>query len=620
MERRVGRVLHEALGLAPARGAPRLAWCGTFHAIGARLLRAHAAALGLDPSFTVDDRSRLRGPDPRAAPAPRPGERRAAAFRRRRPAWRSTRGSSTRRPAWPRCCAAPSRGAPTRTTSSSGLFAAYAAEKQAQRVLDFDDLLVWWAAALGRAGGRARRWRRASTMCWSTSTRTPTACRRRSCSACSPTAAASPSSATTPSRSTRFAPPRCATSSTSPAASRRRPRCSRSSSNYRSTAPLLAASNAVIALAAERHAKELWSDRPAVEPPAIVWVAGESERGGLGRRPHPGAARDRARAEEPGGAVPRVPAQRRARARAGPAQHSLRQVRRPEVPRGGARQGRARGAALRRQSARRARRLARAAARPRHRRGDRRPADRARWPRPPIRRRRCCAFVPAAAVGAGLVGVRGAVRVAARAGCALAGASSPRSSAGIVPLLERLHDDAAPRAADVAHLVRLAAGYPRATASSPSSRSTRRRRRSDESGPGGARRGLPDPVDHPFGQGTGVERGLGAQRRRRLHPVGHGDRQRRRDRGGAAAALRGDDACPPPPAPARAAALLRHAAGGATATGTCTRRSAASCRDRCTDRFEHVGPGGGGRARRDAGRRRPSRRSTSPRGCAPRWR
>ena len=56
MERRVGRVLNEALGLAPARGAPHLAWCGTFHAIGARLLRAHAAMLGLDPSFTVDDR------------------------------------------------------------------------------------------------------------------------------------------------------------------------------------------------------------------------------------------------------------------------------------------------------------------------------------------------------------------------------------------------------------------------------------------------------------------------------------------------------------------------------------------------------------------------------------
>src|SRR5664279_2783812 len=48
--------------------------------------------------------------------------------------------------------------------------------------------------------------------------------------------------------------------------------------NYRSTAPLLAASNAVIALATERHAKALWSDAPVVEPPAIVWVAGESEQ------------------------------------------------------------------------------------------------------------------------------------------------------------------------------------------------------------------------------------------------------------------------------------------------------------------------------------------------------
>ena len=43
MERRVGRVLHEALGLAPAQPPPRLAWCGTFHSVGARLLREHRA-------------------------------------------------------------------------------------------------------------------------------------------------------------------------------------------------------------------------------------------------------------------------------------------------------------------------------------------------------------------------------------------------------------------------------------------------------------------------------------------------------------------------------------------------------------------------------------------------
>ena len=42
---------------------------------------------------------------------------------------------------------------------------------------------------------------------------------------------------------------------------------------------------------------------------------------------------------------------------------------------------------------------------------------------------------------------------------------------------------------------------------------------SDEAGRAAARRGLPDPVDHPFGQGPGVEVGVRAQRRRRLHPV-----------------------------------------------------------------------------------------------------
>jgi hypothetical protein len=33
-----------------------LPWAGTFHAVGSRLLRLHANALGLDPSFTVLDR------------------------------------------------------------------------------------------------------------------------------------------------------------------------------------------------------------------------------------------------------------------------------------------------------------------------------------------------------------------------------------------------------------------------------------------------------------------------------------------------------------------------------------------------------------------------------------
>ena len=54
MTRRVERIVARAL---PATSAPpTLAWSGTFHGIGARLLREYAGAIGLDPAFTIHDR------------------------------------------------------------------------------------------------------------------------------------------------------------------------------------------------------------------------------------------------------------------------------------------------------------------------------------------------------------------------------------------------------------------------------------------------------------------------------------------------------------------------------------------------------------------------------------
>src|SRR5207249_190604 len=56
MTSRVERIAAGALS-AKGRAAPgAIAWSGTFHAIGARLLRAHAAEIGLSPSFTILDR------------------------------------------------------------------------------------------------------------------------------------------------------------------------------------------------------------------------------------------------------------------------------------------------------------------------------------------------------------------------------------------------------------------------------------------------------------------------------------------------------------------------------------------------------------------------------------
>ena len=55
MERRVGGVLQQSLGCRDAVAAgPALV--GTFHSIGARLLREYAGRIGLEESFTIHDR------------------------------------------------------------------------------------------------------------------------------------------------------------------------------------------------------------------------------------------------------------------------------------------------------------------------------------------------------------------------------------------------------------------------------------------------------------------------------------------------------------------------------------------------------------------------------------
>ena len=54
LTRRVERITTQAMGTGYA--AEALTWAGTFHAIGARILRAHAEAIGLAPDFTIHDR------------------------------------------------------------------------------------------------------------------------------------------------------------------------------------------------------------------------------------------------------------------------------------------------------------------------------------------------------------------------------------------------------------------------------------------------------------------------------------------------------------------------------------------------------------------------------------
>jgi len=56
MTRRVQRIVTSVLGTNSGLAAAALSWAGTFHSVGARLLREYAKVIGLDPSFTVLDR------------------------------------------------------------------------------------------------------------------------------------------------------------------------------------------------------------------------------------------------------------------------------------------------------------------------------------------------------------------------------------------------------------------------------------------------------------------------------------------------------------------------------------------------------------------------------------
>jgi DNA helicase-2/ATP-dependent DNA helicase PcrA len=56
MTRRVERIARQVVGNSAGTMTDALTWAGTFHGIGARLLREYADRIGLDPAFTIHDR------------------------------------------------------------------------------------------------------------------------------------------------------------------------------------------------------------------------------------------------------------------------------------------------------------------------------------------------------------------------------------------------------------------------------------------------------------------------------------------------------------------------------------------------------------------------------------
>ena len=56
MTRRVERIARQVMGSSAGVMTEALTWAGTFHGIGARLLREYADQIGIAPAFTIHDR------------------------------------------------------------------------------------------------------------------------------------------------------------------------------------------------------------------------------------------------------------------------------------------------------------------------------------------------------------------------------------------------------------------------------------------------------------------------------------------------------------------------------------------------------------------------------------
>jgi DNA helicase-2/ATP-dependent DNA helicase PcrA len=272
MERRAGRLLHSALGFRSAQQAPALPWSGTFHAIGARLLREHAGAIGLAPQFTIHDRG-----DAEDQIGLVRQELELAATGKRFPLKGTCLTIYSRvvnscmtvdqvvRDLFPWC-----QGW---EAELKRLFRAYVDAKQAQQVLDYDDLLLYWQQMMEEptiAAAIGERFDHVLVDEYQDTNRLQAAILRglkpdgRGLTVVGDDAQSIYAFRAAEVRNildfpAQFEPPARVVALTR---------------NYRSTQPILEASNAVIALAAERYTKDLHSERGGARP-RLVTVADE---------------------------------------------------------------------------------------------------------------------------------------------------------------------------------------------------------------------------------------------------------------------------------------------------------------------------------------------------------
>lgn len=277
MARRVQRICRQVLGENAAIMTDALAWAGTFHGIGARLLRMYSEQIGLNVDFTIHDR-----------------EDSADLMNLVRHELGFS-AKQTRFPTKGTCIAIYSRVVNSQVSIKEilkssypwvleweeelkQLFAAYVEAKQTQNVLDYDDLLLYWAQMVSEpelaedVGNRfdhilvdeyqdTNRLQASILMSLAPGGRGLTVVGDDAQSIYSFRAATIRNILDFPQE---FSP--------KPADVITLDR------NYRSTQPILAAANAVIELARERYTKNLWTDRASEQRPVLATVKDEIDQ------------------------------------------------------------------------------------------------------------------------------------------------------------------------------------------------------------------------------------------------------------------------------------------------------------------------------------------------------
>jgi len=274
MARRVERIAANVLGDKAAAMTDALAWSGTFHGIGARLLRDYAPSIGLDPAFTIHDRedsadlmNLVRHDLALSAKSSRFPAKGTCLAIYSRIVNATMPIEEALRDVFPWCA--------MWKDELTALFAAYVETKQAQNVLDYDDLLLYWAALMGEAeiaADLAGRFDHVLVDEYQDTNRLQASI----LIALKPAGAGLTVVGDDAQAIYSFRAATVRNILDFPQSFTRPATLVTLERNYRSTAPILAASNAVIARASERFAKTLWTERQSGGRPRLVTVRDEA--------------------------------------------------------------------------------------------------------------------------------------------------------------------------------------------------------------------------------------------------------------------------------------------------------------------------------------------------------